>query len=155
VVSAYGRTASTVGTYIPKVITSNFGAFYFSAYEIEGTITVKRGVKTAYVDLGLPSTYAEPFGFIPVLIGDEITSVADSPFGPWTVNFVNWDGNVIARTTRQHTITTTLATVGTTQTDYLNLPDPVIELVNSRNFGEFTEIDFKTTQGISNGNPPA
>ena len=153
IVSGYGRTDTKVKNFEPLTRTIDFGAFFFSLYEVSGAVTVKRGEVMSYGTLGLDPIYSIPFGFIPKVIGDEIRSVQNSENGPFISNVVNWDGFVIPLITRQYAISTYFAITDNVRTTYINVTDPVMVVTNSRNYGVFSEIEFISSQTFTNSTP--
>jgi hypothetical protein len=148
-VSGYGRTQVAVKNFAATVKTVAVAPFFFSLYEISGSVTIKRGNRLVYDDLGLEPFYALPFAFLPIIPADEITSAQRFTEGDAVYNVAGWDGFVVPRIISQYRVTTKLSQVDIVDTKFINISNPEIAVQNSRNFGNFTEIDFTTVYTIS------
>lgn len=140
VVSAYGRATSDYANYQPEVKTYISQGFFYSVWETQGSITIKRGESFTYDDLGLPDDYTEPFNITPRNVN-------------WSVNYaitvstttrseVNWDGTVILVESKRLRINYTANEL--TNDVYISYKSPLITVEDKRNFGDFTELDITT-----------
>lgn len=144
-VSGYGRTATAYRNYQQTIKTYSEDDIFYSVYETEGSITIRRGESLTYDDLELDPVFAEPFGYAAsTLTWTIVSAVVTDTF---TGQRVNWDGTIVPKITKLMRITYNNGVIDDEL--IISYQNPEIVVTAIRNFGEFTELDITTRMRIT------
>lgn len=151
IASGYGRTATDLQNIRKQISTENSQGFfyngnqqfitffYYSLNTINGFIVIKNGEPLSVDDLGLDDQLFVPFNFVTVNVDNSLI-ITSIDFNYRSFNYIDWNGDLRIR--YQNRINFYDASFGPEVPFTFVYYSPIIKVINSQNYGEFTELEI-------------
>jgi hypothetical protein len=151
IASGYGRTTTDLQNIRKQIFTgieirTYFNGitllglnFYYSLNTINGFIVIKNGEQLSVDDLGLDDQLFIPYNLVPVN-GDSSLIITSIDFNYESFNYIDWNGDLRIR--RKNRINFYVSSIGPQTPFTFAYVSPIIKVINSVNYGEFTELEI-------------
>jgi hypothetical protein len=151
IASGYGRVTTDLRNIRKQIFTgieirtyfdgtALFGVnFYYSLNTINGFIVIKNGEQLSVDDLGLDNQLFIPYNLVRVN-GDSSLIITSIDFNYESFNYIDWNGD--SRIRYKNRINFYVSSIGPEVPFTFAYESPIIKVINSLNYGEFTELEI-------------